>query len=273
MKRAHTYATTSAAHLGASGIGPFALGLCISLTVHAGVLLTVRSLSVGNSVDSAASPMFRSGREANEPIHVRLTQFQRNTPATEPELARLIERLGQLSDDLRPAFSGVPQFETTDLSPVPTSTFTALQLLAHPPFHSAQPDRRMHTPTSGMPEEVLPPYTVLIPDVELPATADDTHSDVQNAGVDRGVAVLDLPTPRYPAASRRLGEQGLVILRVWVDAAGAVMRVTVVQSPGHRRLVRAAIDAVQRARFQPALRDGRAIASNVLVPIRFRLDE
>lgn len=81
------------------------------------------------------------------------------------------------------------------------------------------------------------------------------------------------PRPRYPYAARLRGEQGRVVLRVEVDAAGAVRAVSIEASSGSRRLDRAALRAVRRWRFAPATAGGRPVPGEVLVPITFRLTE
>jgi protein TonB len=85
--------------------------------------------------------------------------------------------------------------------------------------------------------------------------------------------VLDLPTPEYPPRSRRLGEEGLVLLEVEVLPDGLAGKVRVVQTPAFPRLVEAAVEAVRKARLSPATRNGRPVASVVEVPIRFRLSD
>ncbi len=99
----------------------------------------------------------------------------------------------------------------------------------------------------------------------------DSGADGMSAGVDRPPTVAHLPRPIYPRMSQRLGEQGMVILSALVDERGHVCDIRVVQSPGHPRLVRAAIDALKVARFDPARRDGRTVSCWVAVPIRFVL--
>jgi protein TonB len=66
--------------------------------------------------------------------------------------------------------------------------------------------------------------------------------------------------PPYPAAARRLGEQGEVRLDVHVGPDGGVLDVRLRVSSGSPTLDRSAIDAVRRWRFTPATVDGRAIA-------------
>lgn len=82
---------------------------------------------------------------------------------------------------------------------------------------------------------------------------------------------LQNPKPKYPALSRRLGEEGKVVLRVRVSAQGAALSVVVKQSSGHERLDAAAIAAVERWRFVPARQGEQAVEASVLVPLNFTL--
>jgi TonB family protein len=79
-------------------------------------------------------------------------------------------------------------------------------------------------------------------------------------------------SPRYPARSQRMGESGLVVLRVRVLASGKAGAVEVLRDAGHRRLVDAAIEAVREATFTPATRDGAAADAWLEVPVRFVLE-
>ena len=76
----------------------------------------------------------------------------------------------------------------------------------------------------------------------------------------------------FAHASRRLGEQGKVLLRVFVSAQGLAERIEVKLSSGFVRLDQAAHEAVSRWRFVPARRGEQAIAAWVQVPITFQLD-
>jgi protein TonB len=69
------------------------------------------------------------------------------------------------------------------------------------------------------------------------------------------------PLPTYPTMSRRLGEQGAVVLRIKITPNGAASEVQVLQSSGYTRLDRSAIDAIQQWKFIPASRDGQAVAA------------
>ncbi len=83
---------------------------------------------------------------------------------------------------------------------------------------------------------------------------------------------LDNPKPVYPHASRRLGEQGKVLLRVYVSAQGLAEKVELKLGSGFVRLDQAALDAVTRWRFVPARRGDEAVSAWVQVPITFQLD-
>jgi protein TonB len=83
---------------------------------------------------------------------------------------------------------------------------------------------------------------------------------------------LDNPKPVYPHASRRLGEQGKVLLRVYVSAMGLAEKIEIKIGSGFARLDQSAHDAVSRWRFVPARRGEQAVAAWVQVPITFQLD-
>ncbi|HBJ99252.1 MAG TPA: energy transducer TonB, partial [Delftia acidovorans] len=51
-------------------------------------------------------------------------------------------------------------------------------------------------------------------------------------------AYLNNPAPNYPAISRRMGEQGTVTLRIFVDAQGLPQKIEVSKSSGYDRLDR-----------------------------------
>jgi protein TonB len=68
-----------------------------------------------------------------------------------------------------------------------------------------------------------------------------------------------------------MGEEGRVILRVYVDERGLPVEVHIDTSSGHARLDDAATQVVQQWRFVPARRGDESIAAWVLVPISFAL--
>lgn len=84
-----------------------------------------------------------------------------------------------------------------------------------------------------------------------------------------GPGVAEAAPPRYPAESLRAREAGEVLLRVDVDAAGRATSVAVDRSNAAKRLQAAAVKAARAWTFVPERVGGHAIASTVLLPVRF----
>jgi len=86
------------------------------------------------------------------------------------------------------------------------------------------------------------------------------------------VQYLEPPAPDYPRQSRRNGEHGRVLVRVYIDVAGVPRNVQVGTSSGFARLDDAAVSAVQKARFKPYTENGQPTAGWTNVPIDFELE-
>ncbi len=86
-----------------------------------------------------------------------------------------------------------------------------------------------------------------------------------------GVEYVQAPQLVYPAASKRMNEQGKVVLRVLVNEKGQPTQVAVHSSSGFARLDEAGRLATLRAVFKPHVEDGRAIAVYVDVLLNFQL--
>ena len=82
---------------------------------------------------------------------------------------------------------------------------------------------------------------------------------------------LQNPKPAYPPLSKRLGEQGKVVVRVLIGADGTPQQAELRQSSGYARLDQAALATVQRWRYVPGKRGGVAEAMWFNVPINFVL--
>ncbi|MDP2809797.1 MAG: energy transducer TonB [Rhodocyclaceae bacterium] len=144
-------------------------------------------------------------------------------------------------------------------------------------------------PKSAKPVQVPPPILAVASPVESPVAVSFTVAPQPPAPISAPALVaapapapafiaarfdadyLDNPKPLYPHASRRLGEEGKVVLRVFVSADGEAKRVEVKHSSGFQRLDLAAEEAVSRWRFVPAKRGEQAVTAWVVVPIVFSL--
>ncbi len=76
----------------------------------------------------------------------------------------------------------------------------------------------------------------------------------------RVAAVIDAAKncqkPEYPAASKRLEEEGTVLLRFMIDQSGKVVESRIETSSGHARLDEAARAALSQCQFKPGTADG-----------------
>ena len=85
--------------------------------------------------------------------------------------------------------------------------------------------------------------------------------------------VLHAPRPQYPRQARRRALEGQVVLKIEVQANGKPGNITVVASSGHGVLDKAAVQGIQRWRFQPARRGNQTITASLQVPVTFRLQD
>ena len=83
---------------------------------------------------------------------------------------------------------------------------------------------------------------------------------------------LNNPKPAYPRMSRRLNEQGQVVIRVFVAADGSPQQGEVKTSSGYDRLDQEALRTVLRWRFVPGQRLGTPEAMWFNVPVNFVLE-
>ena len=77
--------------------------------------------------------------------------------------------------------------------------------------------------------------------------------------------------PTYPPLAREKGYEGTVYLRALVERDGRVGNLAIDRSSGHEILDRAAVDSVREWTFLPAQKDGKPVASWVLLPVKFLL--
>lgn len=136
----------------------------------------------------------------------------------------------------------------------------------------ASPDPAPATAPTGTldPEPTAPATPTPAPTAAQAST--DTAAPAAIVMPSSSAAYLNNPRPSYPSISRRMGEQGKVMLRVFVNAQGQPEQIQIQQSSGFDRLDKAAVDAVRRWKFTPGSRNGVAEAMWNIVPINFVLE-
>lgn len=121
----------------------------------------------------------------------------------------------------------------------------------------ADPEPPAPITAAGPATPVAAPAAPVAPRIELPSS---------------NAAYLQNPAPAYPAISKRMGEQGKVVLRVLISTDGLPQKIEINQSSGFDRLDRQAQDTVLRWKFVPGKRNGVPEAMWYLVPIHFVLE-
>ena len=99
-----------------------------------------------------------------------------------------------------------------------------------------------------------------------------TAPDAPVANADRDATVLQRVPPDYPVNALRDGHSGTVVLKVRIDADGNPGDIDIEKSSGTRALDRAARDAVRQWRFSPKTVGGTPVASELSVPVDFKLE-
>jgi len=84
---------------------------------------------------------------------------------------------------------------------------------------------------------------------------------------------LQNPKPPYPPMSKRLGEQGKIVVRVLIGVDGRAQQAELKTSSGYERLDQAALQTVRSWRYVPGKRNGVPEAMWFNVPISFVLDQ
>lgn len=139
-------------------------------------------------------------------------------------------------------------------TPKPTPKPEPVREVAQEPVQQAAP-----TP----PAPPSAPVQQATPAPEAPAPVTPPRTDA---------AHLNNPAPQYPALSRRLGEQGRVMLDVYILPDGSVGEIKLNRSSGFPRLDNAALQAVKTWKYVPAKRGGKPIPFWYVQPVSFVLN-
>ena len=112
-------------------------------------------------------------------------------------------------------------------------------------------------PVAQTPEPAPEPAPPAPPKVELPSSDAD---------------YLQNPKPAYPPISKRLGEQGKVLVRVLIGVEGNAQKAEIKQTSGFERLDQSAMATVLRWRYTPGKRAGVPEAMWFNVPVNVVLE-
>jgi len=118
----------------------------------------------------------------------------------------------------------------------------------------------------------LAPVATPAPVVEAPAAPAAPPAPAATQLPSSNADYLQNPKPAYPPLSKRLGEQGKVIVRVLIGVDGIAKNAELRQSSGFERLDQAAMNTVLKWRYIPGKRAGVAEEMWFHVPINFVLE-
>jgi periplasmic protein TonB len=90
--------------------------------------------------------------------------------------------------------------------------------------------------------------------------------------VDRNPRVLRPVAPNYPLDAQRRGIEGRVVLRFVVDENGQVQNPEVIKAEPEGVFEQAALEAIVKYKFDPAMIDKKKVKCFVVLPIGFRLN-
>jgi protein TonB len=115
-------------------------------------------------------------------------------------------------------------------------------------------------------------FTAPAPESSMPASSLGGSSSGDPKTISISQAQCSVPEPFYPNLSKRMGEEGKTMVRLFINESGAIEKVALAQSSGIHRLDQAALDAGMRVRCKPFIEFGKAIKVTVIQPYIFRLE-
>lgn len=252
----------------------FRAALVLSIGAHAAL-----PFLPGETLVTAAE-LATEEREATAPMTVRLVAPEAALP---PPIAPTPV------DPLLTSANGIRRVSALDLEP---QRFERERDEAFDPLLAPPPLERQLDEPEPVAEPMEVPLVAPPPELDSPERAElsepqrfvddvDVALDQPTQNVEASAAALQRKAsaeksrnraPRYPAQARARRLQGTCEILCTIGTDGRVKSLSVDTSSGHELLDDAALDAVRRWRFKPALgANGKPAEDTVLVPVTFRL--
>jgi periplasmic protein TonB len=193
------------------------------------------------------------------------------------ELVVPVEMISQIIEPPKPILPPPPPPAPTPPPPEPVKVNKAVTLPPAPqPLAIADPTPAPNAPVvTPAPPAPLPPIAAPVAATLAPAAPPSAPPappapkvELPRSDADH----LNNPVPPYPPVSKRLGEEGTAVVRIFVGADGLPQKAELRTSSGFERLDAAAVAAVMKWRFKPGTRAGVTESMWVLQPIPFVLN-
>jgi periplasmic protein TonB len=185
------------------------------------------------------------------------------------ELVVPVAVMADLIEPPKPQVTPEPTPPKPSPAPKPVAPVQRVVKQAPMPLAIADPTPAPQAPTGVVSAPAEPQPAITEPVAAAPA-APPAPPKVELPSSDANY--LNNPPPPYPPLSKRLGEQGRVLVRVHISADGIATRAEVQKSSGFSRLDEMALQTVLRWRYVPGKRAGVPEAMWYSVPINFVLD-
>lgn len=150
---------------------------------------------------------------------------------------------------------------------------TAATPAATPGASTATPETPGAAPAASTAAGSRPAAASATPEA-APATASTAAAPTATApagGETRDAVLVKSVPPQYPNAALRRRQEGWVQVEFTVTSSGSVANARVLDADPPRTFDRAALDAVQRWSFNPAMRNGAAVEATVRRRIEFKM--
>ena len=160
------------------------------------------------------------------------------------------------------------EIEVTDIPPTE-------QFKRPPP--PPKPSIPIPTESEDVPEDLtIEANTLDLSDIPPPPPPPEDEGDMVFVAFD------EPPTPKggfraiqkalkYPEIARKAGIEGRVTIHVLVSEKGEVIKTKILQSLGHTGCDQAAVNAIKKVRWNPAMQRDKPVRVWVAIPVIFRL--
>ena len=133
-------------------------------------------------------------------------------------------------------------------------------------------------------DSIVQPIQPPPPESMKPTTGVVSIPTARQTGLGKGIKVFDISKldqapipkfraqPQYPFEMRRAGVEGTVIVEFIVDSKGDARNAFAVRST-QREFEQSAVQAVNKWKFRPGRKGGRAVNTRMQIPIVFKLND
>ena len=258
-------------------------GLQVSLTIHGAVFALIAGLSLSavnlsrpiliefgiieGSMDATGNQKQKSHAFLQKKAIMKGTEEKaqsRRRTETENTKVRQQESPIQAREEFLPAIKETTEQHNEQIAPALSDTQVPVAATG-----SSAPSSDMRNQSAGQPfssgEEIISTDSKPVPGVSGGGTSDGLQF-----GSGAGPTFLHRVLPVYPAAAKRIGKEGKVVVKLSIDEKGNLFNIEVIERTGDD-FAEAAMDALRHSTFLPAKMDGKPVASKAMLTIRFTM--